>query len=163
MIGSLLKKIRPTQLIRLAGFFLWHPLYAWPTVRATLRCMKISDRKYGSLHHGDNRPNAFRHALWNVLIVRYCLGWRKGMTKALRWTEKITTWHESISKNDPLATAMDLHNNHIGRMYVSKTAHYSEFDLVSWIADQAEKAKNVTSVVEIDQYPDELVFISESC
>jgi len=163
MIVSILKKIRPRQLLRLAGIFFRHPLYAFPTIRATIKCMRISENKYGKAHHGDNRPNAFRHALWNVLIARYCLAWRKGMARALSWTEKITTWHESFSKNDPLATAMDLHNNKIGRSYVAETFEASEISLIDWITEKANKAQRVTSVSDIDLYPSELVFISESC
>ena len=160
MLLKLAKRIRPKQLWKLAGLFLRNPMYAVPTLRATTRCLRISNKKYGSTHHGDNRPNAFRHALWNVLIARYCLKWRRGTARALLWTEKFTAWHESFSKSDPLATAMDLHNNKIGRKYFSEVMGWLEAEVISFISEKADAAQRVTSASEIDKYPDELVFIS---
>ncbi len=162
MIVKILRKIRPAQLWRLLGFCLGNPLYAIPTMRATTRCMKVSEKKYGKAHHGDGPPNAFRHALWNVLIARYCARWRRGTARALLWTERITTWHESFSRNDPFSTAMDLHNNKVGRSYYSETTGLSEVEMIEWVAGKAAIARAVTSVSEIDQYPNELVFISAS-
>lgn len=162
MLLKLAKKIRPGQLFTLAGMFIWHPLYAVPTIRATVRCMRVADRDYGSAHHGDNQANAFRHALWNILIARYCIRWRKGTARALVWTEKFTDWHESFSKSDPLSMAMDLHNNKVGRSLFSRTTTLNQAEVISFVAGKSDAAMGVTSAMEMDKYPNELVFISTS-
>lgn len=53
----------------------------------------------------DTKVDAIRHAFWNALLVR---------ETDYDFAETLTTAHESSSDN-PAATAMDLHNNKVGR------------------------------------------------
>src|SRR5690606_22157464 len=77
-------------------------------------CVCISTAHYGKLHHKNGPANAFRHALWNFMIVRACRRY-SGEQRALSWAGKITHWHEDSFPNGKLARAMDLHNNAVGR------------------------------------------------
>jgi len=47
--------------------FMRHPFNLIPTFLATYQCVEISNEHYGTLHHKNNKTNAFRHALWTPL------------------------------------------------------------------------------------------------
>src|SRR5690554_708867 len=83
-----------------------NPLLVFPTNRATIRTVEICNRIYGSSHHGDNRANAFRHALWNILVAKQVFKIVKTEERAISWAEKITTLHEILMPNAPLETEM---------------------------------------------------------
>jgi hypothetical protein len=68
--------------------------------------------------------NAFRHALWNCLIMMYCCK-ISSAEKSLTWTEKITNCTKILFPNEPLQTKMDLHNNEIGGVFYEFIAWYS--------------------------------------
>ncbi len=97
-----------------------HPLYIWPTYTATRQCIAICNQKFGDLHHKNGPENAFRHALWNSLIVLKSLRAGRKLDKAVLWAKKVTDWHEEFSPNEPLAKAMDLHNNQMGRDLIKR-------------------------------------------
>jgi hypothetical protein len=114
-IGRRIAGLNFRELVVLCVLFLRRPLYLLPTYKATNKTVEISDLLYGNLHHEDNRTNAFRHALWNYLICKYCLKVAGSVEKAMSWTKKITDLHERLAPNEDLAKMMDLHNNRIGR------------------------------------------------
>lgn len=119
----LLQIIEWRQLKGVARFFFRHPLLFSSAVLATTKCLAISHDLFGNTHHKDNKANAFRHALWNMLLVRYAMVFENDVKQAVRWARKLTDWHEDFSPNDPLARTMDLHNNRIGRdLYTRKFA-----------------------------------------
>lgn len=103
------------QLKGAVRFFFGQPLLFTGAVAATSKCISICNRLFGNAHHQNNRTNAFRHALWNMLLMRNAMKMGSTVTAAGTWAEKITTWHEDLSPNAPLARAMDLHNNKTGR------------------------------------------------
>lgn len=70
---NVLKRIRQLslkQLWHLSGVFIKQPFLIFPTLNATKKTMQISSELYGRKHHKNGPANAFRHALWNILIVK---------------------------------------------------------------------------------------------
>jgi hypothetical protein len=69
---------------------------------AARRCVRVFGRDgfYGG------SADAFRHAYWNARLTR-----RFGAD----WTRRLATAHERLPSGDPVAIAMDLHNNEVGR------------------------------------------------
>lgn len=104
------------QLKGVTGFFFRHPFLFLSALPATLQCVSICDRLFGKTHHKDNKANAFRHALWNMLLVRNALKTGSSPKAAAGWAKELTDWHEDFSPNRELARAMDLHNNNTGRV-----------------------------------------------
>src|SRR5690606_39321256 len=77
MFWRIIKELDFKQLFGLFWLFLQNPLFAIPTVLATKECMEIAYKEYGSKHHLSNPANAFRHALWVILIIQKCLIWKR--------------------------------------------------------------------------------------
>ncbi|THD69416.1 hypothetical protein E7Z59_03560 [Robertkochia marina] len=113
---KLLRIIQWRQLKGVAGFFFRHPILFLSALPATWQCVSICDRKFGNTHHKDNKANAFRHALWNMLLVRNALLCCSNSMTSEAWAKELTDWHEDFSPNRDLARAMDLHNNQTGRL-----------------------------------------------
>ena len=67
---KLLLKVRFGHLIELVVLSVKHLHFLFPTFLATKNCMQLSTQIYGPLHYGNGQANAFRHALWNVLIAK---------------------------------------------------------------------------------------------
>ena len=141
--------------------FIRHPLNLIPTFLASYQCVQISNELYGNLHHKNNATNAFRHALWNFLIVKKCSKWRRNTRKAIRWGQKITDWHEEFSPNAPLEKEMDLHNNHIGRKLFIRNDEQSLEQAVNILKEKVIEAKRITSVDDIKNCNNHLVYIEE--
>jgi len=114
LLKSLLK-VRPKQLLKLAGLILSRPQFAFPTLNATRHCVSVCDELFGDRHRLNGPANAFRHALWNVLIARSCSRFSSDLEDLLDWAEKVTDWHEDTFPNPVSARIMDLHNNRVGR------------------------------------------------
>lgn len=77
----------------------------------------MCDKRFGKAHHKNNKANAYRHALWNMLIAHQCIKAGKNLSLSLSWAEEMTNWHEQAFVNNPLETHMDLHNNEMGRKW----------------------------------------------
>lgn len=147
------------QLFGLLWLFLKNPVYTLPTIFATKRCMNIAYREYGSKHHLSNKANAFRHALWVILIIKRCLKWRNDEEKAKTWAKTFTDWHEDFSPNEPLERTMDLHNNHVGISFFEEIKDKSEAEIVSFIKQKASEAVQIKTVEDIGKLKNELVYI----
>lgn len=141
--------------------FIRHPFNLIPTILATYQTVKISDEHFGRLHHKNNSANAFRHALWNFLIAKKCSAWRRNKRKAIRWSAKITDWHEEFSPNAPLEKEMDLHNNHIGRKLFIQNDEKSIEKFIEVLKEKAEDSKFIGSVEDLKEYSNDLVYIEE--
>lgn len=159
-IGRRIAALDFRELVVLCQVFLKHPQYLLPTYKATKKAVAISDELYGDLHHEDNRTNAFRHALWNYLICKYCLGVAGSSEKAMSWSKKITDLHERLSPNEGLARRMDLHNNGIGREIFSNF-HGSEEEGISVLQQKTREAVQVRCSAEIEADKNKLVFIEK--
>lgn len=86
---------------------------------ATIETMHISDQKFND-HTLDTKSNAYKHALWNILMAYYIQKFYKSPTGALARVKKVTDMHEACFKNKPAAEAMDLANNRLGRQIYLK-------------------------------------------
>lgn len=87
------------------------------------------------------KGDAFRHCLWNALIVKYYGEKRKNKEKALKLAEVFTNKHEDCSTDDDFDIEMDLHNNVYGRNYIKP--------LVSVTGTRRNKTFNSPSSVTI--------------
>jgi len=142
--------------------FIRHPFNLIPTFLATYQTVKISDEEYGDLHHKNNYTNAFRHALWNFLIAKKCSKWRGNTQKAIRFAEKITSWHEKFSPNEPLEREMDLHNNHIGRKFFIVSEELTIEEVIARLKEKAEQSKYLKNIEGLKEYRNDLVYIEEA-
>jgi hypothetical protein len=155
-----IKQLDKGQLTRFGFFFLRNPRLTLPTLKATEKTFTICNSLYGKQHHKTNKANAFRHALWNVLL---CKGIYRNKTEAQRiyWAEKITDLYENVTKNDPLDRAMDMHNNRMGRSYFLSLLNENKEEIVHFLQKKAENAQKVAKIEEIDIVKNSLVYISE--
>src|SRR5690606_11178183 len=160
MFWRIIKELDFKQLFGLFWLFLQNPLYAFPTIFATKRCMNISQKEYGSRHHLSNPANAFRHALWVILIIQKCLIWKKNEKKAKIWAEKFTSWHEDFSPNQALEKAMDLHNNKVGITFFAEIKNKNEIEIISFLKQKASEAMKIEAVEEVENFKTKLVYIN---
>lgn len=160
---KLLSSLNYKQVFGLLRLFVRQPLMIIPTIRATGNCIKIAEELFPGIHHINNPANAFRHALWNMLLVIEAYKWNKNIDKALAWAKLITDWHEEFSPNLPLEKAMDLHNNAFGRNLISKL--YQEKDTLKTesIKDQLiltiNNSKKISNIQELDLLKNQMVYL----
>jgi hypothetical protein len=159
MLWRILKKLDFKQLFGLAWLFLKNPMYAIPTIFATKRCMNIAYEEYGSKHHLGNPANAFRHALWVILIIKKCLKWQSNEQKAKVWAKKFTDWHEDFSPNEALERTMDLHNNNVGILYFEEVKDKNEAEIILFLKQKASEAVKILKVEDVKIIEDKLVYI----
>lgn len=126
----------------------------------------MSDSHFGNSHHKNNRANAYRHALWNMLIAYHVVRIGKSLSSALSWAKEITDWHEHTFVNNFLETQMDLHNNKMGRqwfeeMYTkNKKVFIAEIDCL--LLEEIKLAKKLTKEDEKTLcLPKNLVYLEE--
>ncbi len=161
MLWQILRKLDFKQLFGLLGLFFKNPVYAFPTIFATKKCMNIAQREYGSKHHLSNPANAFRHALWVILIIQNCLKWRNNPEKAKTWAKKFTDWHEKFSPNKALEEAMDLHNNQMGIVFFEELKDKNEAEIISFLKQKASEALKIECVGEVEKLQNNLVYIND--
>ncbi|KAA1242849.1 hypothetical protein [Aquimarina sp. RZ0] len=138
------------QLIKVLRLLFQKPLLIIPTVSATKRTLIICDNLYRGTHHKDGKENAFRHALWNILICQQTVSITKNTEQSILWAEKITSLHEKLAPNEPLATAMDLHNNSAGREYFRILKDSSETAVINFLQEKTQNAKRIVEVIDTD-------------
>ncbi len=131
------------------------------TVHASKKCISLCNMAFGESHHLNNRANAIRHGLWNILIIKRLIQAKIGFETAKAWSKKITDWHERFSVNSPVACAMDLHNNAIGRNLYKQIGDNNELEILNYLKTKAQKAICVTSLQEIHPGVVEFVFLNE--
>ena len=102
-----INKLSFSQLWQLSVVFLKHPLLIMPTLKATKDTFAICNQLYGNQHHKSNRANAFRHALWNVLICNKSVNTLKNKQKSVFWAQKVTDLYEKVTQNEPMDEAME--------------------------------------------------------
>ncbi|MCW5518209.1 hypothetical protein J1N09_00055 [Aureitalea sp. L0-47] len=150
------------QLFRFGLLFVTNPFLIAPTIRASKYTVKICDARFGKMaHHGNGKANAFRHALWNFEICRFCQKWLKNDRKSSKWAKKVTDLYEKVTKNEPLDVAMDLHNNRIGREQFLVGFSENMMENVEKLLKMTENAINIARIEEISADEDQLVYISE--
>lgn len=75
----------------------------------------------------NGKADAVRHAYWNALMAK---------RTTISFAQSFGTAHESGGTNTPSASAMDLHNNAIGRSLVEKYPTATEAELLELILQQ---------------------------
>ncbi|WP_378180455.1 DUF6973 domain-containing protein [Aquimarina sp. SS2-1] len=160
-IRDLIRRFDFWQLFKISGVAIQKPFFIIPTLRATKKTMIICDALYGNLHHHHGKANAFRHALWNILICQKTLLQSKDEDKSIVWAQKITDLHEKLAPNKAIEEAMDLHNNRLGREYFKKLKAASEEETISFLKEKTKIAKLVSDIEEIDSFCNDLVYLSD--
>lgn len=155
-----LKTLDFRQIKSLVIWFVKHPLFMLATVLATYKTYRISQRYFPNIHWKHNKANAFRHAIWNVLIAKKASFFSSDEKKVIRWTKTITDWHEDFSPNVELARAMDLHNNAVGRKWYLAMKNKSMNHIVRVLIEESDKAVQISSISEILEQ-DKMVYLGE--
>ncbi len=92
-----------------------HPLSALSLLSQREKAFSLTEE---AMHVSDQfvniKPDAFRHAAWNIVMAKYAVG-RKN--NRLAWANDFSTAHEKGKKYIKYDAEMDLHNNKIGRDY----------------------------------------------
>lgn len=125
--------------------------------------------KRGASIDDGTRANAFKHAIWNVLIASYTGAWFANVDELLSWTKQVTDAHE-CGKTD-LPALMDYHNNEQGRQFFKQFAYVwvsfvgyrsvrgpDEVFINSQLSAKADRAVKVGSGSEMNNRPSSLVF-----
>ncbi len=149
------------QVKSLAAWFLKHPLFMTSTIIATFSTYRISQREFPYIHGQHNKANAFRHALWNILIAKASSRFSKNQEAVLQWTQRITDWHEDFSPNEEMAKLMDLHNNRIGRDLFDQLSKKNTSEIIAFMKEQLPRAAKVQEPSEFDSYIDQLVYLED--
>ncbi len=157
---EIIKNVKFKQLAALFVWFLKHPLFMFATFRATVNTLRIAQKEFPDIHNLHNKANAFRHAIWNILIAQECLKFTKDVDKVLAWTKRITDWHEEFSPNEKMAKLMDLHNNALGRKNFLVLKDKSKNEIVDNLILKLETAIKINTESELDKI-DNLVFLKD--
>lgn len=156
-IAARIKSLKYRQFLVLSKIFISKPLFTIPTLQATKETVKVCDDLFQHRHHGHNRTNAFRHALWTFLLCEKCYKVSKSEEKCASWAKKISDLHEKLSPNEVLEKEMDLHNNKVGiDLYLYNPR---ESNISSVLKKMMEEAIPVKSKPEIENSGGKLVYI----
>ena len=147
------------QLLQLGRLFIFHPNYIRLTLNASAKAMQVASKEYGNKHSKSNKANAFRHALWSILLGQAVFKKSQDLKKAKAWSEKVTTLHEKLAPNSTLDRCMDLHNNEIGRNFLDNLITSSEEETITFLKQKAAQAKQINNPEDVDM--ENLVYISE--
>lgn len=156
-----IKQLSISQLAQLGFLFLKNPFKIIPTIYATKRTMAICDSLFGNTHHKGNKANAFRHALWNILICKEVLKKSKTTEKTLNWTQKVTNLYEKVTQNALLDKKMDLHNNKIGQNFFLKVLDKNEAEIIQFLQYKAENAQKITLIEDLETATNQLVYLEQ--
>ena len=160
---ELIKLLNFNQLKSLFLIFIKHPLYVYPTFKATSNSVYIAQKEFPNIHGKSNKANAFRHALWNILLVRAYTSENKSLKKSLKFAKAITLWHENFSPNKPIEKRMDLHNNAVGRMLVSEWVSKGKLpevkEIIIFLHQKLTLSKQISNIDEAQLYPNELIYL----
>ena len=160
-VFKIIKTKQAKQLFGLFRFFIKPLFFTIATVKATLNAYQISQKYFPNKHGLHNKANAFRHALWNVLIAESCFKVNRDVVKANHWAKKITNWYEDLFINKELPRFMDLHNNQFGREFLKENYNQSKEKLVQKLLFFTDKSIKISYVNEGKENEHKLVYISE--
>lgn len=146
------------------GLTLPHPLFSIMGFYAILRSFSLAQKHFPKTHSNNGIGNAFRHSLWNCLILMYCCK-ISSPQKALDFCKKMTDLHEELFPNEPLETKMDLHNNQVGIdlfMELLPGIHRQFFETSFFVEKLMQKTKTAKILEKLeDDFGDELVYLKE--
>ena len=146
------------------GLTLPHPLFSIMGFFAILRSFSLAQKHFPKTHSNNGIGNAFRHSLWNCLILMYRCKISSPQT-ALDYCKKMTDLHEELFPNEPLETKMDLHNNQVGInlfMELLPGIHRQFFETSFFVEKLMQKTKTAKILEKLeDDFGDELVYLKE--
>jgi len=149
---------------KLLGLTLPHPLFSLMGFYATLRSFSLAQKHFPKTHSNNGIGNAFRHSLWNCLILMYCCK-ISSPQKALDYCKKMTDLHEELFPNEPLETKMDLHNNQLGiNLFVELLPgiHRQFFETSFFVEKLMQKTKTAKILEKLeDDFGDEMVYLKD--
>lgn len=133
-----------------------------PTIWATVQSILYAEKFFHEAHGGRGVANAFRHAVWNLLIAKNSAFYTK-KEDAIQWAKFITDMHEECFPNEPFDNLMDLHNNRIGREMYAKLSDSNRTtkEMLRALFIKSQSGKGLTDESEFSNYPDEMVYFSE--
>lgn len=162
-------------------YFVWHPALVSPIKKATNKAKELTDSNFPKIIAYQNKADAFRHAIWNVLICKYIGEDKNEISDCTKKAEDFTTKHETgatkpIGMTDAgweLDKQMDLHNNAQGRKYFESVAWIvkvgifkvkrvrapSEEEIVSGIKGKLNSAQKINTANDTSKYPSNIVYI----
>ena len=121
--------------------------------------MSLCNSLFGKKHQLSTKANAFRHALWNILICRKTLKFTKNENKSVVWAQKFTDLYEKVTKNEYLDEAMDLHNNKVGRKVFLSKKQLKNQEMIRFLLEMKEKAQKIEQIEDVIKFDSELVYI----
>ena len=155
-----LRNVGAKSVWRVFVLAIMHPLFVIPTITATKKCLKLSTEHFGKAHYENGPANAFRHALWNILIAKKCFRVSTSAKKVLAWAQKITDWHEQAFFNEEMPMKMDYHNNAIGRNIFRENLKWSQEEFIHYLLQLAKKAIKINRDTDLNQLKNQLVYIT---
>ncbi|WP_299671737.1 hypothetical protein [uncultured Polaribacter sp.] len=156
---NILKGLKYDQIASLSVWFVKHPIFMFATIRATFLTMKIAQKEFPYIHGEHNKANAFRHALWNLLIANQSIKFSTKIDAVLNWTKKITDWHEEFSPNERMAELMDLHNNAFGRKKFREWGAKSRNEFVILLKSELSNAVLVRKESDLKNLENNLIYL----
>ena len=158
---NIIKSLDFKQVWILFLWFLQHPLYMFATAKATYFTIKIAQKEFPDIHDQHNKANAFRHALWNLLIAKESAKFSSDLEAVLNWTKRITDWHEEFSPNKKMAKLMDLHNNKFGRNQFLDLKDKSTETIIITLKNELLNAVQVQQKSEFKNFENQLVYLEK--
>lgn len=129
-----------------------NPKYAFGTILASFEAIHFAQKFFPYQHFNHSKGNAFRHAVWNSLIMFHCGKTQKKIDKKLLWTTEITNYFEEIFVNDELPRQMDEHNNKVGRLlYINVLNNFTIINKQLLINELLKEIKNIKLVKSINE------------
>ena len=159
-VGALIKRLSFKEFINLFWILIKKPLYILPTIQATRQTIDICNELYHKEHHLTGKPNAFRHALWNILICKKIFKVSKNVITSVAWAKTITDLHEELAPNDLLDKTMDLHNNEYGRQLFLEHSQQDKAELINGLQQQLKVAKKVSGLKEFKAAKGFMVYLN---
>lgn len=155
-----ISRLKWASIFALIKLCLNNVLMLWPTYKATKECMQISTEHFGRKHYQNGQANAFRHALWNILIAKKCIRYVKNLRSVLQWTKNITDWHEAAFFSKKLPMLMDYHNNEVGRILFSENENWTKEQFMEFLLTLVPDAIKITINTDLNTIKKELVYIT---
>ncbi len=125
-----------------------------PTWKATKKSVAYASKYYGKTHRENTPANAFRHSIWNYLIINEIYQHPEQINALLSWATRITDLHEDLFPNDRLAKFMDLHNNRIGRQIFQQHRNKNEEEMVEFFRELTKSSIKINSDTDLGSIPD---------
>ncbi len=128
------KKLSISKFIQLSKLCIQNPRLMLITYWVSKKTMVICQRKFGSAHFGNGKENAYRHALW-CMLLQY--NTEKYDT---HWAAFFSNLYEGLFRNDEVNSKMDLHNNSVSlNDYTIQNPHsyFKIFRMLDTLSDKA--------------------------